>query len=184
MLHLASMYFRCVQKRVLLTYFNRVLEDESGLSQTLLPSISLLSSHLSYLRSSLPVVTVTVLYRRITSRIAEHIAQRSVLYRGRGQLSPKDGEVLLTEALLWVQSCQTALGISTDKAQAPWIQLLEVVKVVALQGEPWEKVENATFDEKIGDTEWHDTLAEIVDVTETSRDDIRRALRAREDCEY
>ncbi|KAI6133315.1 TIP-1 family-domain-containing protein [Pisolithus croceorrhizus] len=71
---------------------------------TLLPSIALLSSHLTYLRSTLPSST--------------HVLQREVLFRpGLGRTST--GRHAFTQCELWVETCQVALNTSHARAEKP-----------------------------------------------------------------
>ncbi|KAI6136895.1 TIP-1 family-domain-containing protein [Pisolithus sp. B1] len=108
---------------------------------TLLPSIALLSSHLTYLRSTLPSSTVTHLYRRIASRISEHVLQREVLFRpglgrtstGRHAFTRPQAYIIQAECELWVETCQVALNTSHARAEKPWSRLLAAGRLLAAE---------------------------------------------------
>ncbi|KII93691.1 hypothetical protein PLICRDRAFT_101630 [Plicaturopsis crispa FD-325 SS-3] len=160
---------------------NTYLQDDLALSQTLLAPLALLSSNLSFLRRTLPSAAAIALYRRIAARLAEHILQRAIMYKGR--LAAEDGQSVHAEAELWVETCQGALGAGESRArvEAPWAVLLEAARLVGAQGQTWEKVVEATFGMR-GDDEWEEVLADTVGVHEMSREEVGRVLRIREDC--
>ncbi|KAJ7293754.1 TIP-1 family-domain-containing protein [Mycena rebaudengoi] len=163
---------------------NRQPVDDIGLSQTLLGPISLLSSHLTFLRTTFPQMVVTVLYRRIATRLAEHILQRQILYRG--QIRGQEGKVIHAECELWVETCQSglggALGGGRNRVEAPWLKLLQAGRLIGLEGESWDKVVHGTFGMQ-GQEEWEELMLEAVGASEIPRDEVQRVLKCREDCQ-
>lgn len=157
--------------------------DDIALSPSLLGPIALLSSHLTFLLSTLPPLTVATLYRRISSRLSEHIFHRQILYRGRHRLSVPQGRMVCAECELWVETCQTVLSGSSSRprVEAPWLRLLEGGRLVAVQGEAWDKLLNTTFGAS-SDGDWEELVDGTVGVCEMSREEVRQVLRTREDC--
>jgi hypothetical protein len=124
-----------------------------------------------------------VLYRRIASRLSEHIFQREILYRGH--LSLSDAQGIAAECELWVETCHAALagGASTlerKRIESPWLALLEAGRLVGLAGDRWAEVVDATFGMK-SDEEWAETLLRVVGICELGREDVGQLLRVRED---
>src|SRR5882762_4244052 len=117
--------------------------------------ITLLSSHLTFLRSTLPEIPATNLYRRITSRLSEHILNRQILYSGRHRLTVAQGKALCAECELWVETCQTALSGSSSRArvEAPWLRLLEGGRLIAVEDLTWRELVDVTFG-TANDNEW------------------------------
>ncbi|KAK7064595.1 TIP-1 family-domain-containing protein [Favolaschia claudopus] len=154
--------------------------DDLALSQTLLGPISLLSTHLKYLCSTLPQTAVTTLYRRIASRLAEHILHRQILYRGH--IGSLEGRAIHAECELWAETCQAALegalSGGRNRVEAPWLNLLQAGRLVGLEGEAWERVGLATT---LNETEWHDRMQELTGTDELSREEVERILRCRDD---
>lgn len=141
----------------------------------------LLSNHLDYLCMTLSAPLVTALYRRIASRLSEHILQRQILYRGH--VSLHEGKVIRGESELWVEACQRglrgSLGGGRNRVEAPWLKLLEAGKLIGAEGVTWDAVVAATFGEKT-DEEWSEVMIEMVGVSEVSRDEVGRLLRRRQ----
>ncbi|KAK7041921.1 hypothetical protein VNI00_008903 [Paramarasmius palmivorus] len=156
-------------------------DDDISLSQTLLGPLALLSAHLTYIKATLPKATVTSLYRRIASRLAEHILQRQILYRGNITLT--DGKTALAESELWVETCQTSLagslGGGRKRVEAPWFKLLQGARVMAAEGEMWDHISDATFGGK-SQEEWEQVMENMTGGVEMSREEIGRILRRRE----
>jgi hypothetical protein len=163
----------------------KVVDDDIALSQTLLGPISLLSTHLTYLRTTLPQTVMTAVYRRIAARLAEHILQRQILYRGH--ISSREGKTIHAECELWVETCQTGLGAALSggrtRVQAPWLKLLQAGRLVGLEGDSWGKVGHATFG-KGSQEEWEDLMLEVTGASEIAREEVQRVLKSRDDCHY
>ncbi|ESK95519.1 rint-1 family protein [Moniliophthora roreri MCA 2997] len=156
-------------------------DDDIALSQTLLGPLALLSAHLTYIKATLPKATVTALYRRIASRLAEHILQRQILYRG--DITLAEGKTALAESELWVETCQTslagALGGGRKRVEAPWFKLLQAGRVVAAEGEMWDYISEATFGGK-SEEEWEQVMVDMTGGVEMNREEVGRILRRRE----
>ena len=153
------------------------------LSHSLLGPIALLSAHLSLLRSVLSQTTLVALYRRITSRLTEHILQREILQRGPRQINLRDGKALLAEYELWIETCYAALhGVVRGRVEAPWAMLLQAGRLLSVEGEVRDIVMRTTFGVG-GDKEWERTLTEIVGDQELGRGVVAAVLRTREDCD-
>ncbi|KAG6866034.1 hypothetical protein C0991_009443, partial [Blastosporella zonata] len=121
--------------------------SDIALSQTLLAPIALLSSHLTFLRANMRQATLTTLYRRIASRLADHILHRQIFYRGQFDLG--EGKSIRAECELWVETCRVALGGGLPggraRADAPWTKLVQAASVVSADGEIWSAILDVTF---------------------------------------
>ncbi|KIY65897.1 hypothetical protein CYLTODRAFT_378693 [Cylindrobasidium torrendii FP15055 ss-10] len=152
--------------------------DDIKVPQTLLAPIGLLSTHLSYLRSILPLPSANALYRRIAARLADHIMQRQILYRGT--ISLGEAKEIRAECELWVETCNAALsgalGGGRGRVEAPWAKLLQASRVLALEGELWDRLVRATM--RASD-EWEDVVTEITGFNDLGREDVDRILRRR-----
>ncbi|TFK30758.1 RINT-1 family protein [Coprinopsis marcescibilis] len=157
--------------------------DGIGISQTLLGPIALLSSLLMAIRSGLPQKTFTNLYRRVASRLAEHILQRQVLYRG--DFSKYEGVTVQAECELWVETCHNALsgnlGGGRQRVEAPWSRLLQAARLVGAEGDTWDLIIGATFGTH-DEAEWEQVMIDVTGANEMSREDVSKLLRRREDC--
>ncbi|KAF9015481.1 TIP-1 family-domain-containing protein [Cyathus striatus] len=156
---------------------------EIALSQTLLGPIALLSSHLNYIRLMLPLSIFTVLYRRLSSRLADHIIQRQILYRGSFDL--REGKIMRAECELWVETChavlQGSLGGGKQRVEAPWAKLLQAARLVGTEGEAWNEVVDATFGVQSEET-WENIMLKTVGITELDRQETANVLKRRVDC--
>ncbi|EPS99064.1 hypothetical protein FOMPIDRAFT_1125069 [Fomitopsis schrenkii] len=158
-------------------------QDDIALATTLLGPLALLSSEVSFLHSTLPSRTAATLYRRIASRLASHILQRQIFYRGRGHIDLQEGKAILAESELLVETCQIALApADRNRAEAPWRQLLQASRLIALEGNQWQKVVDSTFG-VTADQDWEDVMLDTVGATELSREEVGQVLRTRYDCE-
>ncbi|KAJ3971227.1 TIP-1 family-domain-containing protein [Lentinula raphanica] len=155
--------------------------DDFAISQTLLAPIALLSTHLTYMRAILPQQTLIQLYRRIASRLAEHLLQRQILYRG--SFTSTEGRTIHAECSLWVETCRATLlqafGGSRSRVEAPWLRLIEAGALVDADGEAREKVVDATFG-GMDEEEWENVISEVVGSSELNREEVGRILRRRE----
>ncbi|KAI0359047.1 hypothetical protein OH77DRAFT_1420580 [Trametes cingulata] len=156
--------------------------DDIALAQSLLGPLALFSSHLTFLRGTLPRATSTSLYRRIASRLATHLLQRQVLFRGRSRMSVHEGKAVLAEAELWVETARTALKEERARVEAPWRAYLQAARLIAGEGQEWARVVEATFG-TMPDTEWEEVMLESVGVCELPREEVQQVLRRREDCD-
>jgi RAD50-interacting protein 1 len=152
-----------------------------ALSQTLLGPIALLSSHLSFLRTTLPRTVLITLYRRIASRISEHILHREIMYRGRHRITASEGKAIAAECELWVETCQAALvsSASRNTVEAPWLKLLQGGRLVGLESPELRKALDETFGPH-GDEAWEAYLLQLVGVCEFGRDVVGVILNLRE----
>ncbi|KAH9891013.1 RINT-1 family protein [Cubamyces lactineus] len=163
---------------------NAETSDDIALAQTLLGPLALLSSHLTFLRGTLPRTTSTSLYRRIASRLATHLLQRQILYRGRARATIGEGKTVLAEAELWIETARTALKEERARVEAPWRAYLQAARLLAGEGaEWWERVEMTTFG-TMPDAEWEEVMLESVGVCELPREEVQQVLRRRADCEW
>ncbi|KAJ3853443.1 TIP-1 family-domain-containing protein [Lentinula lateritia] len=156
-------------------------DDDFILSQTLLAPIALLSTHLNYMLTTLPPPILTSLYRRVASRLAEHLLQRQILYRG--SITAAEGRAIRAEHVLWVETCRATLlqafGGNRNRVEAPWSRLTEAGTLVDVDGEVREKIANATFG-GIEEDEWENVILEVIGSSELTREEVGRILRRRE----
>lgn len=125
----------------------------------------------------------TPLYRRIATRLAEHILHRQILYRGQFDLT--EGKIICAECELWVETCHTAvwgsLGGGRRRVEAPWFKLLQAGRLVGADGDSWTTLVNATFGTQTN-AEWEQVMLETLGLTELVREDASQILRRRTDC--
>nr|VWO99552.1 N/A [Ganoderma boninense] len=156
--------------------------DEIALAQSLLGPLALFSSHLTFLRAALPRATVTALYRQIATRIGSHLMQRQILYRGHARATLPEAKTVLAEAELWVETCRVALKEDRGRVEAPWRPLLQAARLLAAEGDAWQKIIDSTFGFS-NDSEWEEAILDIVGLCEFPREEVQGILRKREDCE-
>ncbi|KAF8898463.1 TIP-1 family-domain-containing protein [Infundibulicybe gibba] len=158
---------------------------EDNLSQTLLAPMSLLSSHLSFICATLPTTTLTSIYRRTASRLAEHILQRQIMYRGH--FSQREGKTISAECELWVETCVMALGGGIDggrgRIEMPWLKLLQAGRLVGLDNNKWEAVVDITFGTQT-EEEWQNVMIETIGLADIGRTEAMRILKTRDDCHH
>jgi len=161
-----------------------IVAEAPLISQTLLPPLSLLSTYLSYLSSTLSQTTSTVLYRRISTNLSEHILHRQILFRGT--FDAAEGRAILAECELFLETCKTALaGILPGgkiRVEAPWGKLLQAGRLVALEGDLWVGVVDSTFGTSDQEEEWKKTMRTVTSYSDLSRETVKTILRRRNDC--
>ena len=155
---------------------------------SLLPSITLLSAHLTFLRNTVPTAVTTHVYRRIAARISEHILQREVLFRPgltRGQLrtglSRDQARSLQAECELWVETCQAALRTSRARAEGPWGRLLVAGRLLGAGRQEVERAVKEVLREQ-GEG-WEDALDIVTGLGSggLGKEDVKTVLRLRDD---
>lgn len=150
--------------------------EETALSQTLLAPIALLSSHLKQLIFALPSTLMMVLYKRIASRLAEHILQRQILYRGH--VTAVQGVSILAECQLWIETCQVVVGRNTSRIGSPWLKLLYPARIISATGEPWSHLVDAALG--ASDKDWAEILGKV-GVQDMTKEEVIQIIRTRED---
>jgi RAD50-interacting protein 1 len=154
-----------------------------ALPQTLLGPVALLSADLKLIRSILPRTTLLTIYRRIASRLSEHIFHREILYCGRGQLSLSRGQAIAAECELWVETCNVALAgavsdLGRERIENPWRGLLTAGRLVGLDDDSWKEVVDVTS-RMSNDDEWKAVLDAIVGFCDLSREVVQQVLYTR-----
>jgi hypothetical protein len=143
-----------------------------------------LSSHLTFLRTTLPQSTLTTLYRRIISRLSEHILHRQIIYRGH--FEQQEARNILAECGLWAQTCHGVLGggLGGGKARvdAPWGKLFQAAKLASAEGDVWSTIVDVTFSSKT-EEEWEAAMAQITGSVEMTREEVATILKRRSDCD-
>jgi len=156
-------------------------DDDITVPATLLGPIALLSGHLTFLQSTLPQKTVGSIYKCIASRLALHIMQRQVTYRGRTKLTSYQGKLVLAEFELWAETCRQALSkLPATRSEAPWRSLLQAGRIVAADGERWKSIVETTFGMD-QDQDWEEKMLQLVGFSELSRDEVGQVIRTRAD---
>ncbi|KAF9243838.1 TIP-1 family-domain-containing protein [Melanogaster broomeanus] len=170
-------------------FFALATTVEIAVPTTLLPAVALLSSHLTFLRSVLAASTLTQLFRRIASRISEHVLQRQVLFRpglsrgpaGKG-LTRVQARAIQAECELWAETCQMALNTSRARIEKPWSRLLAAGRLLGadLQGD--EQLLDVLFSGQ--GHEWEGALDRVTDLGSggLGKDEVKTVLRMRDDC--
>jgi RAD50-interacting protein 1 len=121
------------------------------------------------------------MYRRIASRLSEHILHREIMYRGRHRITAREGKAIAAECELWVETCQAALASSATRntIEAPWLKLLQAGRLVGLEGSDLRKALDETFGAH-GDEAWEAFLLQLVGVCEFGRDVVGIILNLRD----
>lgn len=155
---------------------------------SLLPSIALLSAHLTFLRNTLPTAVTTHVYRRIATRISEHILQREVLFRPglmRGQfrtvLAREQARSVHAESELWAETCQAALRTSRARAEGPWARLLVAGRLL---GAGRQEADRAVREVLGGQGDgWEDALDAVASLGSggLGKEEVKTVLRLRND---
>jgi hypothetical protein len=156
--------------------------DDLQLPSTLLAPVALLSSHLIFLASALPPALAAAVYRAVAGRLATHVLQRQILFRGRARLSARAGRALRAEAELWADTCARALGGAAPgaRAQAPWRRLLTAARVLGAEDGVWRKLVLVTLGGH-DDAAWRDAVADAIGVCELNREEVAQVIRTRID---
>ncbi|KAG0703168.1 RINT-1 family protein [Suillus ampliporus] len=164
------------------------VDDGIAVPPSLLPSIALLSAHLTFLRNTLSTAVTTHIYRRIAARISEHILQREVLFRPgltRGQsrtgLSREQARSVQAECELWAETCQAALRTSRARAEGPWGRLLVAGRLL---GARREEVDRAVKEVLGGQGDgWEDALESATSLGSggLGKEEVKTVLRLRDD---
>lgn len=163
-------------------------DDGIAVPPSLLPSIALLSAHLTFLRNTLPTATTTQVYRRIATHISEHILQREVLFRPgltRGQfrtgLAREQARSVHAESELWAETCQAALRTSRARAEGPWARLLVAGRLL---GTSRQEVDRAVKEVLGGQGDsWEDALDAVTSLGSggLGKEEVKTVLRLRDD---
>ncbi|KAN0100870.1 RINT-1 / TIP-1 family domain containing protein [Tylopilus felleus] len=161
---------------------------EATVSSTLLPAVALLSSHLTFLRSTLPATVVTRLYRRTASRLSEHILQRQVLFRpgltrgsARHGLTRVQARVVQAECELWAETSHVAMNTSRSRIEKPWSRLLAAGRLLGADLQKHERLLDALFDGK--NDGWEELLDNVTALGSggLGMDEVKTVLRLRDD---
>jgi RAD50-interacting protein 1 len=155
--------------------------SDTFISPTLLPALSILSSHLSALYRTLPRANMNSVYRRIGSHLNTHILQRSILYRRPREVTDIERKALQRESELWVETCRLALPGAGERVEVPWRRLAQAGRVLGADDEIWVQILNILFDD-VGIEEWEPRITDLIGGTELSHEEIRMIARTREDC--
>ncbi|KAI0257312.1 TIP-1 family-domain-containing protein [Lactifluus subvellereus] len=155
--------------------------SDVSISPTLLPALSMLSSHLSVLRRTLPRANTNTVYRRIGSHLNTHILQRAILYRRPREVTDAERKALRRESELWVETCRLALPDAGDRVEVPWRRLVQAGRVLGADDEAWAQILKVSFDD-LGQEEWEHKATELIHGAELSREEVRMISRTREDC--
>ncbi|KAF8506878.1 TIP-1 family-domain-containing protein, partial [Russula emetica] len=156
-------------------------QSDISISPTLLPALSILSSHLTALRRTLSRANINSIYRRIGSHLDTHILQRAILYRRPREVTDVERKALQREIELWVETCRLALPGAGERVEVPWRRLIQAGRVLGADDEVWMEILKVSFDD-VGLEEWETRMVELMDGVELSREEIRMIARTREDC--
>ncbi|KAJ8596789.1 hypothetical protein M405DRAFT_756987 [Rhizopogon salebrosus TDB-379] len=166
---------------------DQTMDDGIAVPPTLLPSIALLSGHLTFLRNTLPNAVTTHIYRRIAVHISEHILQREILFRPglargqlRGGLAREQARSVRAECELWVETSQAALRTSRARAEGPWGRLLVAGRLL---GAGRHEVERAITEVLGGQDGWEDALDAVTSLGSggLGKEEVKTVLRLRDD---
>ncbi|WVR05282.1 hypothetical protein IAU60_002294 [Kwoniella sp. DSM 27419] len=102
----------------------------------LLSAMTTYTSHMTTIKSTLPPVVVSKLYRRIVGHLSNHILQRGV-YAGWSKFSERGGKDLVDEIREWKEVSSGVIGDvvlhgTPIPYEAPWKGLEDVGKVISL----------------------------------------------------
>ncbi|KAI0304653.1 TIP-1 family-domain-containing protein [Russula brevipes] len=157
-------------------------QSDLFISPTLLPAVSILSSHLTALRLTLPRANLNSIYRHIGSHLNTHILQRAILYRRSREVTDVERKALQRESELWVETCRLALPGSGERVEVPWRRLVQAGRILGADGEVWTQILKVSFDDVGATEEWETRVTELIDGAELSREEVRMIARTREDC--
>jgi hypothetical protein len=131
----------------------------------------------------LPSAAVTGIYRPIASRLATHILQRQILYRGRARISPDEGKRIAAAAELWVQTCRAALSRThapAGRVEVPWRRYLQAARILGADDGVWRKIVLVTLGGH-DDEKWKEAMKEAVGVCELEREEATNVIKMRSD---
>jgi len=151
------------------------------ISPTLLSALSLLSSHLTALRRTLPRANINAIYRRIGSHLSNHILQGAILYRRPREVGEVERRALLRESELWVETCRLALPGAGERVEVPWRRLVQAGRILGAGDKAWTQILKASFDDRSPE-EWETRVTELIGGAELSREEVCMIARTRSDC--
>lgn len=151
------------------------------ISPTLLPALSILSSHLTALRRTLPRANINSIYRRIGSQLKTHILQRAILYRRPREVNDVERKALQREIELWVETCRLALPGAGEHVEVPWRPLVQAGRVLGADDQVWTQILKVSFDD-VGLEEWETRMMDLIGGVDISREEVCMIARTREDC--
>ncbi|KAI0308040.1 TIP-1 family-domain-containing protein [Multifurca ochricompacta] len=144
--------------------------SDISISPTLLPALSVLSSHLSALRRTVPRATTSSIYRR-----------RAILYRRPREVTDAERKALQREGELWVETCRLVLPEAGERVEVPWRRLLQAGRILGADDEDWAQILKVSFDD-LGQEDWELKVTELIYGAELTREEVRMIARTREDC--
>lgn len=74
------------------------------------------------------------------------------------------------------------IGGGRNRIESPWLTLLQAGRLVGIEGKVWERVVNSTFG-STSEEAWDGVMREVVGVNEMGREEVKRVLMTREDCQ-
>jgi len=148
---------------------------------TLLSTLSLLSSHLTALRRTLPRANINAIYRRIGSHLSNHILQGAILYRRPHEVTDAERKALLRESELWVETCRLALPGAGERVEVPWRRLAQAGRILGADDGAWTQILKVSFDDRSPE-EWEAKITESIGGAELSREEVCMIARTRSDC--
>jgi hypothetical protein len=156
-------------------------QDGLQLPSTLFGPVTSFQQQLTFLASTLPTSSVTILYRQISSLISAHLIERMMFQQSRGKVTASEGEVVGMEYRLWVECAKQAVGRTVRKTEAPWAKLRDAATVTSLGTEDADVLTSMVWDGTHTHTQF-EAAAEKLGITSFSQAEMRHVLRVRVDC--